>query len=82
MKFEEQFPELKDKIMAPFTAYGTAIMEKDTEGYINQEEIQKHCISKERFSQAIDRMCSNDIDGSLWKHVQRLEKELNVENDE
>jgi len=49
MKFEEQFPELKEKTVIP-PGFSTET------GYLFVEDIKQHCLSKQRVKEAIEKL--------------------------
>jgi len=94
MKFEEQFPNLKDKVVKD-DGYGTGV--NDSSGFISYimiENVQKYCFDKQKTIEAIDnlqpkivsqkfnRQSINDLRKTFayYLALEDLKKELNNEN--
>ena len=83
MKFEEQFPSLKDKILLNKTTVmlkGEAIEEHDYSKCLTSH-IQEHCLDKQKVRQAIKKVeMKDDGDDSRMGmlYIEELKKELEL----
>lgn len=63
MKFEEQFPELKDWVFSHTATF-------QGEGWVQQSEVEKHCLSKQRAREAIKNI------EKLWDNPPLTDNEI------
>ncbi len=78
MTFEEEFPSLKDKLEdydVPTYPDGTII----EGGYVEMNDIQKHCLDKQRVKEAVFAMSTKFPDRQLTDESIWLLKELGLE---
>ena len=89
MRFEEQFPSLKDERVDVGTYFGESGTAKDKCGeYLHVGDVQEHCLDKQKVREAIQNLtqdCKKDnsieweLDGQV--DAEELLKELGLEDE-
>jgi len=69
MKFEKQFPSLKEDTIVPF---------QNGKLFVDIEAIQENCLDKAKVRETIDNWNNKEFKGSLKSEIKLLKKELGL----
>jgi len=80
MSFEEEFPSLKVWWVDKCDRCGTAKeLHHEPVPVLNLEDVQEHCLDKQKVKEEIDKMVEGDYTHSMWvEFAKQLKKRLGL----